>query len=178
MRYLLPAIAAVLALIGLAGPSEARIIKAKPMAPSYFIQKAADSNRFEIESSKLALQKSNNAEIKKFAQRMIDDHTKIGDELKGLLAKANLPEPGAKLDPKDQALLTKLEKEKEAVFDSNYVIAQRKGHVEAVRLVGAYARNGENPPLKQFASQILPILKEHLRLAEALPGGRNLSARR
>jgi len=47
-----------------------------------------------------------------------------------------------------------------------------------VRLVEAYSKRGTNPALKELATQTLPTLKEHLKLAEALRSGRNLSARR
>ncbi len=180
MKYLLPAMVAVLALGWLAGPSEARIRMhaMKPAAPEQFIQKVANANEFEIQSSHLALDTSKNGEIRRFAQRMIDDHTKIGDELKATLQKANLPEPSGKLGPRDEALLTKLKNEKEAVFDRTYAAGQIKGHLEAVHLVGIYAKAGTDPALKELAAQTLPILKEHLKMAEALRSARNLTARR
>jgi len=152
--------------------------KMQAATPEQFIQKVANSNRFEIQSSQLALDKSKNDEIRRFAQRMIDDHRKLGDELKATLQKANLPLPSDQLDEPDQAALTKLKNEKEAVFDRNYAADQLKGHIQAVRLVEAYSKRGTNPALKEFATQTLPILKEHLKMAEALRSGRNLSARR
>ncbi len=182
MKYVLSAVLAVLAFGWLAGPSQARMrmqpAKMEAATPEQFIQKVANSNRFEIQSSQLALDKSKNSEIRRFARRMIDDHTKIGDELKATLQKANLPLPGDQLDEPDQAALTKLKSEKEAAFDRNYAAGQRRGHIQAVRLVEAYSKGGTNPSLKELATQTLPVLKEHLKLAEALRSGRNLSARR
>ncbi len=179
MKYLLPAMVAVLALGWLAGPSEARMrMQAmKPATPEQFIQKIANANGFEIQSSQLALDKSKNDAIRRFAQRMIDDHTKIGDELKATLQQANMPQPGTQLDEKDQALLTKLKNDRQLTFDRNYVAGQVKGHIQAVNLVGAYARDGTNPALKELAAKTLPILKEHLKMVEALTG-RHLTARR
>jgi predicted outer membrane protein len=52
---------------------------------SLFLQAATAGNAFEIETSKLALQKSNNNAIKTFAQRMIDDHTKAQQSVNNLL---------------------------------------------------------------------------------------------
>ncbi|MGO9487376.1 MAG: DUF4142 domain-containing protein [Rhodomicrobium sp.] len=182
MKYVLSAFLAVLALGWLSSPSEAltrmqrSITQATP--PEKFIQNVANSNQFEIQSSQLALDKSKNDEIRRFARRMIDDHTKMGEELKATLQKANLHEPTNQLSKQDEAMLTKLKNEKEAAFDRTYAAGQRKGHIEAVRLVGGYARYGGNPALKELAAQTLPILKEHLKLAEALRAGRNLSARR
>jgi len=177
MKYLLPAVAAVLALVGLSGPSNARM-KPRPMSQEQYLQRAASGNQFVMESSQLALRKSNNEDIKKFAQRMIHDHTKIGNGLKATLQKANLPEPKAGLDRADETLLMKLRNEKGPAFERNYVRDLRQVHIQALRLTEGYARAGTNPALKKFAVRTLPMVREHLKLAEALPGGRNLTARR
>lgn len=180
MKYLLPAMVAVLALGWLAGPSEARMrmpARMQPATPEQFVQKVANANEFEIQSSQLALDKSKNDELRRFAQQMIDDHTKIGDGLKAALQQANLPQPSNQLSEQDQASLTKLKNEKEAAFDRTYVADQIKGHVQAVNLVGAYAKTGSNPVLKELADKTLPVLKEHLKSAEALRT-RNMTARR
>ncbi len=180
MKYLLPAMVAVLALGWLAGPSEARMRMhaMKPATPEQFIQKVANANEFEIQSSRLALDKSKNDEIRRFAQRMIDDHTKIGDQLKSTLQQANLPQPSGQLDEQDQALLTKLKSERQLTFDRTYVAGQVKGHIQAVNLVGAYAKSGTNPALKELAAKTQPILKEHLKMAEALRTPRPLISHR
>ena len=78
----------------------------------------------------------------------------------------------------DQAALAKLKNENDAAFDRTYLAEQRNGYTEAVRMVRAYARNGGNPALKELATKTLPILKEHLKLAEALRVPRNMTARR
>jgi putative membrane protein len=182
MKYILPALLAVLALGLLSSSPEARtrkhpaITQATP--PQKFIQKVADSNEFEIKSSQIALDKSKNDQIRRFAQRMIDDHTKIGDKFKATLQQANLPQPSGQLDQKDQAVLAKLRNEKEPVFDRTYVASQRRGHMQAVHLLQTYSRSGGNTALKKLAAQTLPTIKEHLKLAEGLRAGRNLSARR
>ena len=182
MKYILPALLAVLALGLLSSSPEARtrkhpaITQATP--PQMFIQKVADSNQFEIKSSQIALDKSKNDEIRRFAQRMIDDHTKIGDEFKAALQQANLPQPSGSLNQQDQVVLAKLESEKEPAFDRTYVASQRRGHQQAVQVLRTYSRSGGNMALKQLAAKTLPMIKEHLRMAEGLRSGRNLSARR
>jgi putative membrane protein len=179
MKTLLPALMAALMIAGLAGPAGARRNNARnEVTPAVFIEKIGNANQFEIQSSQLALQKSHNDAIRKFAQRMIDDHTKLGDELKDTLKQANLPGPGVKLDKEPEALLAKLESLNGAAFDSTYIRDQRVGHQQAIRLLEGYVRKGSNETLKQFASKILPEIKEHERLADELRGGRSLSARR
>jgi putative membrane protein len=179
MKYILPALMAVLALGWLVSPSDARMrMKHPPMSTEQFVMKAASANQFEIESSQLALQKSNNDQIKQFAHRMIEDHTKIGDQMKEALQKANIQAPPPQLDPMDEAQLKKLKNLSGAAFDRTYVADQRKGHIQTVRLLEGYSKLGDNQVVKQMAEQTLPIVKEHLKFAEALSAGRNVSARR
>ncbi len=176
MKYLLPAIVAVFVLAGLTDSPEARI-RMRAMSPEQFAKMAAASNQFEIESSRLALDKSKNEQIRSFAQRVIDDHTKLGGQLKATLSQANLPEVSEQLNEKLQAQLNKLKGEKEAAFDRTYAGDQRKDHVLTLRLLEDYARSGSNTALKEFASTSIPMIKEHLKMAEALRTG-NVSARR
>ncbi|MBI4724863.1 MAG: DUF4142 domain-containing protein [Rhodomicrobium sp.] len=176
MKYLLPAIVAVFAFAGLAGPSEARM-RMRGMSAETFANSIASMDQFEIQSGQLALQKSNNDEIKKFAQRMIDDHTKSTDQLKEALKQANLPEPGTEPNKGHRAFLTKLQNASEAAFDRTYVQDQRKEHRQEVRVLENYSKRGDNESLKQFASSILPMIREHLQMAEGLKIGA-VSARR
>lgn len=176
MKYILPALAAMLALAGLASPSEART-RLSSMNAETFAQKAAASDQFEIQSSQLALQKSQNDDIKRFAQNMIDDHTQSTDKLKSALKQANMSEPSAQLDQEHQALLTKLNRVDGAAFDRAYVKDQKAGHQQAVRMLENYSKRGDNDGLKQFASEVLPTVQQHMQMAEKL-NPRNVSAKR
>ena len=180
MKQLFPALAAVLIIAGLAGPAGARQRQSpyQAVTPETFVQKIGDSNQFEIQSSQLALQKSHNDAIRQFAQRMIDDHTKLGDQFKQELKQANLPEPGAEIGKEQQAGLDRLAKLNGAAFDAAYIRAQRMAHEQLIRFAEGYSRRGSNQPLKQFALHVLPELKEHEKLAQELRGPRSLTARR
>ena len=139
-------------------------------APSteHFVKTAAVANMFELQSSKLALEKKARPD-QQFAKRMIRDHTKIGDQLKHLIksgkVKAELP---TGLDGKHQQMLDQLRSERGASFDKDYDEMQLKGHRQAVALFESYARDGDNPALKRWAANTLPHLQEHLALAEKL----------
>jgi len=177
MKYTLAATMAVIAAVGLSDPSAART-RTQRMSPQTFVEQAAAANQFEIESGQLAQQKAQNDKLKQFARRMIDDHTKIADQMKRTLQQANLPEPPAQLPPEQQALLDKLKNENGAAFDRRYFMDQLSGNRKAVRLIGSYARSGSNPALRKLAANTLPVIREHLRLLEATPAGRPLTARR
>jgi len=134
-----------------------------------FVTNAAIGGMFEVQTSQLALQKSQDEKVKTFAQRMVTDHTKANEELKGLATAASIPVP-AQLDEKHQQMLTKLSGLSGTEFDQMYGRAQMKGHNEAVALFEKASQQCTNPQLKDFATKTLPTLKEHQTMAKDLPG--------
>jgi putative membrane protein len=134
---------------------------AAPPAPE-FAQKAAMSDMFEIESSKLAVEKSEDADVKAFAQQMITDHSKASEELMATLQQAgsDMAVP-AMLDGPHRDKLEKLTSAAGSDFDAEYVSMQVAGHDEAVALFTAFSEQGDNDALKAFAQKTLPTLKMH-----------------
>ena len=134
-----------------------------------FVTIAAQSDMLEIESSKLALQKSDNEKTKTFAQTMIDDHTATSTELKGLVSsgKAQADAPSA-LDKAHQAKLDKLAKLQGKDFTKQYDDMQLSAHKDAVWLFDHYSKDGDNADLKAFAAKHLTALKQHLEMAKEL----------
>src|SRR5213082_3489499 len=76
-------------------------------ADQNFVKKAAEDGLAEVELGKLATEKASSDEVKKFGQRMVDDHSKANDQLKQLASKlgVNLP---SDLEAKDKALKDRL----------------------------------------------------------------------
>jgi putative membrane protein len=134
-----------------------------------FVTIAGQSDMLEIASSKLALQKSDSAKTKTFAQKMIDDHTATSTELKGLVSsgKVKADAPSA-LDKAHQEKLDKLAKLQGKDFTKQYADMQVSAHKDAVSLFERYAKDGDNPDLKSFAGKTLPKLQEHLKMAQDL----------
>jgi putative membrane protein len=134
-----------------------------------FVTQAATSDMYEIQAAKLAEQKSTNPAVKKFAARMIKDHTASSDKLKALLAKgginATLP---SDLDERRKGMLDNLAKAKPADFDKMYVDQQVSAHDEAVTLLKGFIDHGDNDALKSFATSILPTVQEHQAMAKQL----------
>jgi putative membrane protein len=140
------------------------------VAPSTqdFVTEAGQSDMFEIESSKLALGKSDEA-TKKFAQQMVDDHTKTTTDLKDLVSrgnvKATLP---TTMRGKQQGMLKDLQQRQGEDFTKQYHSDQVDGHKDAVDLFKRYAEKGEQADLKAWAAKTLPTLQHHLEMAKAL----------
>jgi len=140
------------------------------VAPSAqdFVTEAAQSDMFEIASSKLALERADDA-TKKFAQQMIDDHTKTSTELKGLVnggkVKATLPTDMSD-DQKD--MIEDLKSAKDDDFTKQYHSDQVDAHEDAVDLFKRYGEEGDQPELKAWAAKTAPALQHHLDMANDL----------
>ena len=134
-----------------------------------FVNKVANSDMFEIQSSELALQKHPDRDTRPFASKMVKDHTKTSKQLQSLVSrgkvKAELP---TAIDADHQRKLDELRGLNGKQFDEAYDKAQLKGHEEAVGLFRDYAQNGDNKDLKRWAARTLPHLEHHLAMAEKL----------
>jgi len=136
-----------------------------------FVQMAAMSDLFEIQSSQAALQKSQDAEVKRFAQMMIDHHTKMSANLKAAVQSANVSVtiPTALTGEKAQ-MLQQMSALSGQQFDRMYWQAQVQGHQETLQMMRSYAQNGDNAALKQFAQQGAPVVQDHLQMAQKMMG--------
>lgn len=157
--------------IALAAPAMARSDEA-------FMKQAAQNGHAEIEASKLAQQKAKRADVKAFAEAMVNDHTKVDGELKQLAAskKVELPtEPSLK----QKGELKMIDVGDADKFDQRYTKAFGvKAHQETIKLFEEAAAKASDPEVKAFAQKTLPSLKHHLEMARALDtaaGGKSAS---
>jgi putative membrane protein len=132
---------------------------------SNFWLDAARGGLAEVELSRLAATKAQNAEVKQFAQMMITDHTKANAELKTLAAKKNAVIP-TDLDSNHKDTLEDLRGLTGAEFDRAYVEAMVDDHESSVELFEDMAEDddAENADAKAFAAKTLPTLKKHLEM--------------
>lgn len=139
---------------------------------SDFVDNAAAGGIAEIETSRLALEKSQSADIKAFANMMITDHGKANDELATIAKKHDIEVP-------DTTTLVKQAKEKildlrDESFDAAYANNQVKAHEETIALFKKEAETvtDDKKPgaveLKGFAQKMLPGLEKHLDMAKKL----------
>jgi len=136
--------------------------------PEEFAQMAAISNLFEIESSRLALEKSQLDEVRQFAQRMIEDHTKASEELQIAADADGVTDVPQTLDARHQALMSELEQAAANEFDSHYIEIQGTAHLETVTLFESYST--QEGALADFAEKSLPTLQAHRTMVVELAG--------
>ncbi|CCV05674.1 Outer membrane protein-like protein [Mesorhizobium metallidurans STM 2683] len=131
-----------------------------------FVDKAAVGGLFEVNSSKIAIDKAKDRNVKDFAQKMIDDHGAANAKLQTIAGEQKLKVP-AELDATHKSDLEKLQNST-ADIDQPYVQMQRSAHADAVNLFRSYAKDGDNAGLKAFAAETLPTLEMHQDMIEKI----------
>ncbi|MBI5263537.1 MAG: DUF4142 domain-containing protein [Bradyrhizobium sp.] len=137
-------------------------------AAKRFVEQAAIGDMYEIQSSRLVLDKVQVREFQDFARTIIDDHTKSSDQLKSMTQSVNGLQPPTQLDDKHRKMIDQLQSASGADLARQYKTQQVQAHQDAVKLFQDFANQGDDARLKQFAEQTLPKLKEHLRMAQGL----------
>ncbi len=132
-----------------------------------FVKKAIMGNVSEIDAAKMALQKSQNDQVKQFAQKMIDDHTKMLDDMHTLAMQDNIKYED-KPSPMGQKLAAKLQTLDGSAFDKAYVDGMVKDHKEDVKEFMTEINHGKKQDVKDAASKSLPIIQQHLSMIEGI----------
>jgi putative membrane protein len=132
-----------------------------------FIKKAAEGGLAEVQLGQLATEKASSPEVKQFGQRMVDDHSKANDQLKQVASQKGVTVPD-KLNAKDAATKARLEKLSGDAFDRAYMKDMVTDHTKDVSEFKMESKNAKDPDVKNFASQTLPTLEEHLKQAKSI----------
>jgi putative membrane protein len=142
-----------------------------------FVSKAAAGGLFEVDAAKLAADRATNSEVKSFAQTLQRDHQQANDKLSSIAQSKGLTVP-SRLDDNHRKELDKLKEMSGEAFDRAYVQLMTKDHPKDISLFERQSRSGNDADLKAFASDTLPKLKEHLRMAQELDSGLKSAGRK
>ena len=132
-----------------------------------FLKNSAEGNMAEIKLAQLALTKSSNDEVKTFAQKMVDDHTKLQETMKPFAEQAGVTPP-ANLNAKDQALDKRLSALSGDTFDKQYVAAMVKDHHKDLSDFKMEVSSTKNAQLKDAVSQGEQVIQEHTTMIEGI----------
>lgn len=144
-------------------------------ADSSFMKDAAADGIAEVQMGRMALDKSADAGVTALAQRVVDDHTKANEQLKGLAASKQvslpaIPKAGARREGR------RLMAMKGSAFDRAWAKDMVSDHQKAVKLFSTANTTATDSEVKTFAGSTLPTLRTHLQMAErlrALPSARD-----
>lgn len=134
-----------------------------------FMREAAQSGMAEVMLGNLALQKSENEQIKTFAQQMVADHTAANGELATLAQSKSVTLP-TETDAKHKSAMDKLGGMSGMDFDKAFMKQMVKDHEAAVKLFSRESERGTDADTKAFAAKTLPTLQNHLQMARTLNG--------
>ncbi len=132
-----------------------------PLPAQKFLAKVISSGIAEVKLSEEAAKIATNADVKQFAQMMVNGHRKVNDRLLDL-AKDMKVAVGQGLDKSFQKRLDELTRQKGAAFDREYMKHQVKAHEQAIAMFQAQAKGATNEQVKAFAEKALPALRMHL----------------
>lgn len=147
--------------------TDAKSISSPTSADTDFMKKAAQGGMAEVALGELAVKNSSNPGVKKFGQRMINDHSKANDQLKQLASQkgVQLPED---LSVDDKATKEELSKFSGAKFDRQYMEDMVRDHEKDVADFQRESTSAQDPDLKSFVTRTLPTLQEHLKQAQSI----------
>jgi putative membrane protein len=143
------------------GANGAPAMNAGPAMDKTFVKKALEGNMAEVQMGQLALQKSNDDQVKQFAQRMVDDHGKMLDQLKPVAQQMGVKVPDG--PPKgDMKKMDKMKSLSGDAFDQAYIKDMVKDHKKDSSEFKQEAQSTQNPQLKQLATEGGQTIDSHL----------------
>ncbi|HET9471060.1 MAG TPA: DUF4142 domain-containing protein [Usitatibacter sp.] len=156
------------------------LASALPHGERKFIEEAAKGGMSEVELGQFAQQHASNPQVKQFAAKMVQDHSKANEELRSLAqAKGvTLPAGPKTMEKHEMGKLAKLQGD---AFDREYMDHMVKDHEKDVKDFRKQADKAKDADVKNFAANTLPTLQEHLRLAQeadAAVGGKEARGKR
>jgi putative membrane protein len=134
-------------------------------ADEKFVKDAAAGGMMEVELGKMAAEKATNDKVKAFGRQMQQDHGKANEELKTVAASKGVQIPTA-LEGKHKRTVDRLSKLSGPEFDRQYIRTMIEDHKEDLKAFQREADKGKDPDLKEFASKYVPMIKNHLEMAQ------------
>lgn len=132
-----------------------------------YVTSAAIGDMYEIRAAEMALERSQNAEVRALAQMILNDHTAASEALRGVVQSQQIDvQIPTELDERRQGLLDNLRDADN--FDEVFIDQQVAAHQEALTLHKGFADNDDAPQLAAHAANAVPKLEAHLERARAL----------
>jgi putative membrane protein len=130
-----------------------------------FVTKAADAGQSELQLAQLAAERASNAEVRAYAQKLVEDHSKVNSELTTLAGQKNV-----QLDTDDDQsrAYKRLSKKSGTEFDQEFVEHMVDEHDKDVKMFEKASTDAKDPEIRAFASRHVEHLREHLVKAQNL----------
>ncbi|MBC7453905.1 MAG: DUF4142 domain-containing protein [Massilia sp.] len=137
-------------------------------ADQKIVMNMAIANMAEVEAGKMAIEKTQNAQVKTFAQKMVDEHSKALGEVTALAQSKGVTLPTT-VDAPHKAMAAKLNKLSGEAFDRAYMAdAGVTDHTKVHAKLKGFEKKAKDADVKALASKMLPTVGEHLQMAKEL----------
>jgi putative membrane protein len=163
MKKIAMVLAAAGMAVGMCGTSFAQDTKS---ADKSFVKDATEGSQAEINYAKLALQKSKDPNVRKFAERMITDHTKLIEDMRPFTKKYDVTASGEPV--MDHAKYEELKMKSGIDFDRAYVEAMVKDHDADLKAFINEENTTADPELKATVAKGEKVVREHLEMIDGI----------
>jgi len=126
-----------------------------------------------VQLGELTLQKSTNDQVKQFARKMIDDHTKLNEQMRPVAQQLGVEIP-SEVSKKDKSLMSKMQALSGPAYDEAYIKDMVKDHKQDLSEFHMEASNGHDASVRDAATQGSKTISEHLQMAEQLAKDQNV----
>lgn len=130
-----------------------------------FVTKAADGGQDEVALAQLAAERASNAEVKSFAQKLVDDHSQVNSELASIAGQKNVK---IDKDADHDRSYKRLAKKSGAEFDREFVEHMIDEHEKDIKMFEKAASDAKDADIRSFASKHVDHLRQHLQTAQGL----------
>ena len=161
MKRILSAVCCI-ALCSIPALAQKKAAAGAAMSDQQFVDFAGQTDMVEINLGKMAQDVASSQPVKDYAQMLVTDHTKDFNQLYDVAHQANLDRPNAIDAEHNKAMIDPFTKLKGAAFDHRYIREMIAGHTKAIAVYKKEAADAQNPALKSYAEQALPVLQKHL----------------
>lgn len=134
-----------------------------------FMTNAARGSQLEVQLGRLAADKASSPEVKQFGERLVTDHGQLGQKLQQLSSSLNIT-PEMQLSPEQQGAVSRLQSLSGKAFDREFIKAMIADHTKTISEFKRMSTQASNADIKQFATEALPTLEEHLKMAREISG--------
>ncbi|HEY0148264.1 MAG TPA: DUF4142 domain-containing protein [Allosphingosinicella sp.] len=138
-----------------------------PTQRGAYVEMAAASDLFEIQSGRMAAERGQSAAVRQFGSMLVQHHTQTTAQLTAAATAAGtMPTPD--LMPMQAQMMAELRAASNANFDRVFVRQQVQAHEMALALHSNYASSGDTPALRAVASAAVPVVRGHLEQARGM----------
>jgi putative membrane protein len=139
-----------------------------------FVSKALEGGVTEVQLGQLAQQKSQSPDVKQFGEKMVQDHSLLGEQMKQIAKVMGVNEPKGP-SKKDKQLIAKLEGMSGTEFDQEYIKAMVKDHKQDLKDFKDEAQMTQDPNLQQVTKTGTNVISQHLQMIEQIAQAHNVS---